>query len=201
MVSPDMRIFRLNSFLALLLSALAPGLHGRAETTLADSPFLPAKTETGDPRSASQEPFQLSAIGVVEGKTFVSIYEAAEKRSRWIAVGGSLGDLKIVSCDVDAEQAVVRIGGQLKTLTLPKPAVSAAAAAAPSPGGTAAGSAPAATEDNAAAVAPPATEEEQAREARMLVSDLLEIGMQQRKAYEDAQKKNAEQADKPPAAN
>jgi hypothetical protein len=33
----------------------------------------------------------------------------------------------------------------------------------------------------------------QEREARMLVSDLLEIGMQQRKAYEEAQKK-AQQA-------
>jgi hypothetical protein len=38
---------------------------------------------------------------------------------------------------------------------------------------------------------------QQETEARMLVSDLLEIGIQQRKAYEDAQKKA--EAEKNPA--
>lgn len=36
---------------------------------------------------------------------------------------------------------------------------------------------------------PPSSPAEAEREARMLVSDLLEIGMQQRKAYEEAQRK------------
>ncbi len=161
---------------------------------------MPANPTATDPRSRSNEPYQLSAIGVVEGKTYVSIYDAAEKRSRWIAVGGKLGDLQVVSCDVDAEQAVIRVGGQLKTLALPKAAVSTAAAAMGPE--TATTPAPAlATADNPVAADKALTDEEQAREARMLVSDLLEIGMQQRKAYEDAQRKAAEQPAKSPVVN
>jgi hypothetical protein len=39
-------------------------------------------------------------------------------------------------------------------------------------------------------------------EARMLVSDLLEIGIAQRKAYEDAQRRAAEgKSGQPPAAD
>lgn len=48
----------------------------------------------------------------------------------------------------------------------------------------------------------PATPESQVKaetEARMLVSDLLEIGMAQRKAYEEAQKRAAEGNATPPA--
>jgi hypothetical protein len=43
----------------------------------------------------------------------------------------------------------------------------------------------------AAPEAPEATRVRQETEARMLVSDLLEIGMAQRKAYEDAQRRAA----------
>jgi hypothetical protein len=38
----------------------------------------------------------------------------------------------------------------------------------------------------------PETQQKQEMEARMLVSDLLEIGMAQRRAYEEAQRKAAE---------
>lgn len=67
---------------------------------------------------------------------------------------------------------------------------------------------PAATTPVEAAPAPkpetpakPLTVARQEEEARMLVSDLLEIGMAQRKAYEEAQKKAAEgKTDQPAAA-
>jgi hypothetical protein len=200
MVSPVVRFPRLHPFVALAVLLVGSGLSGRAETAPSDSPFLPAKPAPADSRSESSEPFQLSAIGVVEGKTYVSLYETADKRSHWIAVGGSLGKIQIVSCDVDAEQAVIRVDGKLKTLSLPKATVSAAATVAlpnPTPSAPAAGAADQPGTPPASAL----SEEDQAREARMLVTDLLEIGMQQRKAYEDAQKKAAEQANKPPASN
>lgn len=163
----------------------------QAQTSPAESPFLPVNPAVSASHAQSNEPYQLSAIGVVGAQTFVSIYETAEKRSRWIAVGASLGDLHVVSCDIEAEQAVVTVAGQTKTLTLPKPAVTTAATS-PTPAATA----PANSGDNpadgtAAATATAGSEEDQAREARMLVTDLLEIGMQQRKAYEEAQRKAA----------
>jgi hypothetical protein len=61
----------------------------------------------------------------------------------------------------------------------PMPTVASVPAPAPEPVG---GPPPAAT----------ATPEQEQREARMLVSDLLEIGVQQRKAYQDAKQKAAE---------
>jgi hypothetical protein len=46
----------------------------------------------------------------------------------------------------------------------------------------------------------PEAQLKQETEARMLVSDLLEIGMAQRKAYEEAQRKAAESTPNPAAA-
>ncbi|HWA10195.1 MAG TPA: hypothetical protein VG838_12150 [Opitutaceae bacterium] len=180
----------------LALFAVASAVSGRAQDVPADSPFLPAKAPA-DAHPAPAEPYQLSAIGVVEGKTFVSLYEAADKRSHWVAVGASLGEVKVVSCDVEAETAVIRVAGELKTLTLPKSTVTTAVSVAlPSP--SAVPGATGATPDQPAAPAAAGSDEDQAREARMLVSDLLEIGMQQRKAYEEAQKKKAEEPPAPP---
>ena len=183
------RLFVTSPLLALACGGIAP-----AQTPSAESPFLPANPAVSATHAQSNEPYQLSAIGVVGEQTFVSIYETAEKRSRWIAVGGSLGDLHVVSCDIEAEQVVVAVGGKTLTLTLPKPAVSTAAAApvpvAATPAPPVAGSA----KNGGPAAAEAASDEDKAREARMLVTDLLEIGMQQRKAYEDAQKQAAAQA-------
>ena len=47
----------------------------------------------------------------------------------------------------------------------------------------------------------PAAAMKEQREARMLVSDLLEIGMQQRKAYQDAKAKAAGAPQPPPPDN
>lgn len=69
----------------------------------------------------------------------------------------------------------------------PPPASPADSAGAPSPATPPGEAAPAKAE----APAKPLTVARQEEEARMLVSDLLEIGMAQRKAYEEAQKKAA----------
>jgi hypothetical protein len=181
-----------------LLFLFVSGSQGRAESAAPDSPFLPGNAPAPDAHAGSNEPFQLVGIGVVGDKVSVCIYDAAEKRSRWIAVGQHLGDLEVVSCDVEAEKSVIRIGKESKTLTLPKPTVSAAASAPAAAGADA--SATSTTATATVAVAANATEEDQAREARMFVTDLLEIGMQQRKAYEEAQRKAAEETEKPPTA-
>lgn len=78
--------------------------------------------------------------------------------------------------------------------SFPTPSADAPVAAAPAP-----------VSARPEAPAKPTTVARQEEEARMLVSDLLEIGMAQRKAYEEAQKKAAaaqtEQASQPaPAA-
>lgn len=85
----------------------------------------------------------------------------------------------------------------------PSPSVAPAAPEVTATQNAAAGAAMAANQPGAATVTPPTTPAEQTvvkqeQEARMLVSDLLEIGMAQRKAYEEAQRRQ-QQGDAPPA--
>jgi hypothetical protein len=183
---------RLRSTWLILVVALATGPLGRAadmELTH-ESPFLPAATSAAAP--AESATLQLAGISVIEPKIYVLLVDtvnAGKSRSRWIAVGAKVDDLEVLSCDMDKDEAVVRVGSDLKTLALRKPASAKsgalpAAFAGQSPPmplvGPAGGALP--------QVAPLVTREEKEREARMLVSDLLDISMRQRKAYEEAQR-------------
>ena len=183
----------------LVLFALATGLLMRAADMdlTRESPFLPAGGTAAAP--AESATLQLAGISVIEPQIYVLLVDTAnagKSRSRWLAVGAKVDDLAVLSCDVDKDEAVVRVGSEVKTLALRKPA---GAKGGPIPGlpsqsppmplvGPAGGVMP--------QVAPLVTREEKEREARMLVSDLLEIGMRQRKAYEEAQRKAAEDAAK-----
>jgi hypothetical protein len=176
----------------LVLFALTTGLFVRAAdmALTQESPFLPAATTAAAP--AESATLQLAGISVIEPKIYVLLVDtvnAGKSRSRWIAIGAKVDDLEVLSCDVDKGEAVVRIGSDLKTLALRKPAGTKsgalpAAFAGQSPPmplvGPAGGALP--------QVAPLVTREEKEREARMLVSDLLDISMRQRKAYEEAQR-------------
>jgi hypothetical protein len=188
----------------LVLFALAPGLLMRAadRELTHESPFLPAGATGAAP--ADSATLQLAGISVIEPTIYVLLVDttnAAKSHSRWLAVGTKADDLEVLSCDVDKDEAVVRVGSELKTLTLRRPAgakggampAAFAGQSAPPPlVGAAGGALP--------QVAPLVTREEKEREARMLVSDLLEIGMRQRKAYEEAKRKADEDAAKKAAA-
>ena len=187
------------SLLAVLafftLSATAVS-SARGENAPPVSPFLPpgkAQT-TAEPPSADN--LQLAGISVIGKKSFVSLYIPSTQRSRWIAVGTSVEGLEVLSCDPVAEQALVRVQGQTKLLTLRKAIVGSGTQPAPLASGVSPAAAPSSSQP-----APPLTvQQEQEREARMLVSDLLDIGLQQRKAYEELQRKaTAEEAAKKPS--
>ncbi len=169
--------YRSGLFLALACAWLVPAY---AEGT--PSPFLPGGTT--DVVHASDDT-DCELVGVISSskQTLVGINEKTVHRSLWIAVGKTIDGVEVVSCDSKQDRAVIRIGGQLRTITMhavpttttPASQVKIATVNAPIN----------------APVAQPAvmTEQEQKEnEARMLVSDLMEIGMQQRKAYEDAQR-------------
>lgn len=179
-----------------LLIAVASAVHAPAQTQTA-SPFLPtAQVGTGI-APASSGPIEFTGVLTTKQTVLVSLTHTEKKRSQWIAVGASADGLEVLRFDAKTSQVTLRHAGVEHTLTLKQPVISASNAA----GATATLSGP------AAAIAqiplpPLITKEEQEREARMLVSDLLELGMQQRKAYEEAQRKAAtEAAQKPkPAA-
>ena len=180
-----------STLLALVALSTGPLMRAAGSELTHESPFLPTGGVTA--AAADSATLQLAGISVIEPKTYVLLVDTAnagKSRSRWIAVGSKADDLEVLSCDVDKSEAVVRTGSDVKTLILRKPAGIK--------GGTVSSSMPLVGPAGGIMpqVAPLVTREEKEREARMLVSDLLEIGMRQRKAYEEAQRKAAEDAAK-----
>jgi hypothetical protein len=172
----------------LLPAALALGVVPRApaQTALQDSPFVAGPGSVTAPENLASETLQLSGISVVGKKTFVSIYDVEKKHSRWLAVGDKVDGVEVVSCDVKGDKAVVRVAKELKTLTLRPATIDAAGANQMSMAATQPDlGLPTAPVAAAAAGAPLTQQAIDEREARMMVSDLLEIGQQQRKAYEE----------------
>jgi hypothetical protein len=110
----------------------------------------------------------------------VCIYDVNGKRSHWIGVGDADGRIQVVSYDAAGDRAVVRIDGVEQTLDLRKEA-------APRNPGFAVPFVAAA--NTAPGALPPGISIQEARkqrEARMLVMDLMDAGMRQRQAHEEA---------------
>ena len=197
-------------------AALALGGAGVAAAQaplLKSSPFMSSGGPVQASASPASEAYQFAGVSTVGKTTYVSLFDTQSKKGRWIPLGTEVDGIKVLTYDAPRDQVVVHIGGVEKLLTLRKAHGTAnapsAVAALPSP--TAGFAIPppaafappvplpgAAQPADAVAAKPPAPQlyegqAKQEQEARMLVSDLLEIGMAQRKAYEEAQKKSSEQ--------
>lgn len=191
------------------------------------SPFV-AQNIGGGPAAAS-ETIELAGVSTIGRKTDLIIYDKTAKKSHWIAQGETKDGIAVVSYDVTREQAIVRVNGVEKVLQLRKvtgpangprpvatqptgfnlptpgpavmPAVTDAAAANVASAAPAAQTPPAPAPAPAQPPAPETAQAKQETEARMLVSDLLEIGMAQRRAYEEAQRKAASGTPQTPPAD
>lgn len=176
---------RLSPCLALAALALAPlAVHGAV--LAANSPFAPAGAV--GVAAAAQDNYQLAGSTAQGSDVSVCIYAAQTKRSLWIPVGGEVDGVHVISYDDTNDIAVVRVGGGQKTLSMRNATIGAARAASQS--FAAADVSPAPIAESGGPKSADAIQREQ-REARMLVSDLLEIGVQQRKAYQEAKAKAA----------
>lgn len=181
----------------LRLSALAlfgcAAAFGQA-SLVGNSPFMPSGGVAAA-ASGPGEAYELAGSSVEGSNVSVCIFERQAKHSQWIPVGGIADGIHVISFDALHDKAVVAIAGSIRELGMRKATVAAQSAPsiarvapAPPPGGEPV----AATVQVASATPAPArTAVEEQREARMLVSDLLEIGVQQRKAYQDAKQKAA----------
>jgi len=197
-------------FLAPLCAAALLGVP--ASLPAADNPFAPAPSAGGPGAGPVSDTYQLSGyVAQPKGDGMISVTRTSDKRSLWIPLGQTVGDITAVSYDALNDQAVIKAGGQTLTITLRKAVVKAGtniirpAAPPPMPAGvTVAGTAPAGMPAAPGAVTPPdptlppqppppapGTDAFKEQEARMLVTDLLEIGLEQRKAYEAAQREAA----------
>lgn len=213
------------AFAPLLLAAALVGAEKPKGLSTA-SPFTPA----GGPVTAgapANENIEFAGVTTMGSRTDLIFHDKTAKKSHWLAKGETKAGITLLNYDPQREQAVVKVNGVEKVLTLrkgkgasaaPGPAIatqpagfnvpSPAVAPVASPDVAGAGAITMAGTSAAAVPAQPAptpmpapsgpmTPEIQARqetEARMLVSDLLEIGMAQRRAYEEAQRKSSESA-------
>lgn len=201
----------------VLLSTLTLGA---AATAFAQAPAIsnPFSAPTSGPAAAATSHDGLEFAGMSEmGKEvhFVFVDKAA-KKTRWVKEGETTEGISIVRYDSRVEQVTIRYNGTEKTLSLrkaagtprtpghvvaPLPPAAGFAVPSPMPLPAAMPPAPVPVADNGVqagapvsvpAPASPQTPQAKAEtEARMLVSDLLEIGMAQRKAYEEQQRKAA----------
>jgi hypothetical protein len=160
---------------------------------VANSPFAPNAASVG-PGSAPAQDFELAGSTVVGSEVSVCIFARQTKRTQWIPVGGISDGIRVISFDGLHDKAVVMVSGQRREISMRTATVASLGpqygARTPQVERTPVAPLVPIAQATAAVGSP----EQQQREARMLVSDLLEIGVQQRKAYQDAKLKAAQNA-------
>jgi hypothetical protein len=164
----------------------------RAGSSLvSESPFAPPGA-TAAQASGQGESFELAGSSVQGSDVTVCIFERQKKHSVWIPVGGDVDGVHVISYNALNDTAVVTISGSRKELSMRKAAIASMnpiqSGRAPLFAAAPPDMAPIAAAPNQ--LAAPVVQDQ--REARMLVSDLLEIGVQQRKAYQDAKMRAAQ---------
>ena len=194
------RATRCLRFPALAVAGCAVAAFGQGPL-VGNSPFMPSGAAAAAAGAGAGEAYELAGSSVEGSNISVCIFERQAKHSQWIPVGGIADGIHVISFDLLHDKAVVAIAGSIRELTMRKATVApqgapVVARAAPPPGGEPVAST---VQVAAAAPAPARTAVEEQREARMLVSDLLEIGVQQRKAYQDAKQKAASETPAPPS--
>jgi hypothetical protein len=185
------RLLRLGPLVALTCAGACFGQGG----LVGDSPFAPSGSASASGKAAEQD-FELAGSSSEGSNVAVCIFERHSKHSEWISVGGTSDGIHVVSFDSFHDRAVVIVSGQRKEISMRVAAV-AAMPSSPTPIRTDFSQAPSSSPlvpvtGQAQGPVVTGTPEQQQREARMLVSDLLEIGVQQRKAYQDAKLKSAQ---------
>ncbi len=183
-----------------LLAALAFAAASFGQTALvASSPFAPAGTPAGAKAGGPPEDYELAGSSVQGSQVTICILERQKKHSEWIAVGGDSSGIHVVSYDAAHDTAVVTISGAKKQLSMHKSAVVSTNAPSNLRGPVAPQPQPVFPIASSIPEAPNTTTAgRDQREARMLVSDLLEIGVQQRKAFQEARQKAASATPSPP---
>lgn len=171
------------------LAAIAVGSSfASAADAAKDSPF--AQAGSASSAATTVDSIEFSGVSTVGKKTMINLYDKRDKRSFWVEAGTTVDGLTVVNYDNNHDQITVRANGAEKLLPLRPPSAVVNGTTTPAPLAPAP-IAPAAAPTGPTQPAAPLSQARQEEEARMLVSDLLEIGMAQRKAYEEAQRRAA----------
>lgn len=134
------------------------------------SPFSAPRRSS--PATPSDAPLQFAGVVSSRQGTSVNILDRGSGHSHWIEIGKTAGGIEVISFDAKADAVTVRHGGQTHTLSL-----KGYAFGSPTTDFTSLGVIPLGIPNPKS----PAAVAAQEREARMLVSDLLDMSWQQRK--------------------
>ncbi len=114
---------RLSCFLFVVTALLlaADTVCAVPESLLRNSPFLPA----GNPAPVAAAGGRLELRGIVglEGKTRFAVFDTANNRSVWLAVGESDSGLRVTAYDATSEALTVEFEGQSQRLTMKEPQI------------------------------------------------------------------------------
>jgi hypothetical protein len=136
-----------------------------------NSPFLPPDSGQPEPPSAPVSTLanlQFASVMSFGSDVLISVFDLQTRIGVWIPVGGEAEGIRVVTYDPDKEEVTVLSLGITGRLTLRE---------AKNLGRGMITALPTMEQEYGR----PLTEKEQEFEARMLVSDLLEIGMEERK--------------------
>ncbi|MEZ5275943.1 MAG: hypothetical protein R3F07_06160 [Opitutaceae bacterium] len=148
----------------------------------ADSPFLPP--DAGQPAPAPVVPvttlanLEFSGVMSFGRQTLISVHDLQSDKSVWITVGGEEEGIRVVNYDSETKEITVLSRGVTTRLKLRESQLANGKWIKPLP-----------TLEQE--YGRPLTVEEEETEARMLVSDLLEIGMKERERQRELRKQAA----------
>ena len=104
---------------------VSPVTEGPARLASFDEPIAASavpvtRGETASERTAPPvtTDYELAGTSALGSNTLLSIIRRADRRSTWIQVGKSVGEITAVSYDPDTDRAVIRVRGDLRTVAL-----------------------------------------------------------------------------------
>ncbi len=110
--SKILTLLALSATLGLTLGRAASQL----DSLLKDSPFGSAKsTQASD---AGNQPVEFRGVSEENGQVLFSIFDTATKRSRWVTLNDTSGDVVVKSYDAEAHTVALEQNGRTLSLTL-----------------------------------------------------------------------------------
>jgi hypothetical protein len=90
----------------------------------------PAPLAAPVPRASAPGGYELTGMSAMGATTLLSVIRLSDKRSFWVPVGKTVGEITAISYDPASDRAVIRVNGSLQTIALRDVGSSAPAPAA-----------------------------------------------------------------------
>ena len=103
-------------------SSRLPPQSDEAPASATPSPFMRPAPNAAE-SSSTESDYDLAGMTVVGKDTLLSIVRRSDQRSFWVPVGKTVGEVTAVSYNADADNALIRVRGQLITIGMRNGAV------------------------------------------------------------------------------